>query len=338
MTTISPTPEIVNVVLNKRGATWHCLMVDADGNVVKNAVARDGKAMRYVFEDLRDGFGSPPGKNEEAGDKGGEVGNVSEAGRSAGNIESLAKFWKNYLHFLKTSGKSESTIRTYQLAYDEVIRNNRITRVEELELERIESWAKEKLASGLRRRSVNFYVRNIKAALEWGVDNLYLRRNPLEAWEPVGEKEPVERRDLSPNDLRAVIAAEPHEEWRVRWAVYLYSGFRNRSEGALRWEWIDWRNRVVAFPAKPNDLNSRARQIAMHSELHEALSSWRDKKLERGENAEFGPVLRPRTPRTISQRLKEVARQAGIADDSINLFSIRHTYEAALREEKRYEI
>ncbi|MDR2390585.1 MAG: hypothetical protein LBE84_02745, partial [Planctomycetota bacterium] len=104
-----------------------------------------------------------------------------------------------------------------------IIRNNRISRIDGLTLERVDAWVRDKIAPGLRAGGVNFCVRNLKAALEWGVDNQYLLRNPLEAWELVGNKKSPRRRGLSPDELRAVFMAEPDEEWRVCWMVYLYS-------------------------------------------------------------------------------------------------------------------
>ena len=327
----SPLSDVVNIVLTKRGAAWHCLMVDSSGNVVHNAVARDAKAMRYVFEDLRDGFGPVPARPAAAE---AIAAAKSETSRGSGRIESFAKFWKIYLQYLRASGKAEGTVRAYQLAYNEIVLNNRIARIDDLTLDGIEAWARDKIASGLRARSVNFYVRNVKAALEWGVNNLYLRKNPLEAWERVGGKEASRQRGLSPAELRAVLMAEPSEEWRVRWTVYLYSGFRNQAEGALRWEWIDWENRKIALPAGRSESSSRRRRhIPLHPKLSAALSAWREKKLKRCESVTSGPVFRKLIPRTISLRLKKMCREARVDPEGVNLFSIRHTYEKALREE-----
>ncbi|MDR2392097.1 MAG: site-specific integrase [Planctomycetota bacterium] len=320
--------DVVSVVLNRRGTVWHCLMVDAGGNVVWNAVARDAKAMRYVFEDLNDSFtpipARPPAVEEAAAPAN------RESFQGANRIVSLEKFWKIYLQYLRASGKAEGTVRTYQLAYNKIIRDNRITRIDDLTLDRIEAWARDKIASGIRVGSVNFYVRNLKAALEWGVDNFHIRKNPLEAWELVGKKELPRQRNLSPEELRAVVMTEPNEEWRIRWTVYLYSGFRNQAEGALRWEWIDWENREIIFPVGKGGVNGRRRHIPLHPKLQTELSAWRNRKLDRRESAASGPVLRKLMPRTISLRLKEMCREAKVDPEGVNLFSIRHTYEKAL--------
>ena len=329
--TSSPAPDIVNIVLNKRGVAWHCLMVDAAGNVVRNAVTRDSKVMRYVLEDLRDGFGQVPAKLPEA--DGIVAAEKSQGGRGTSRIVSLAKFWQIYLQYLRASGKAEGTVRTYQLAYKKIIQDNQIEKIDDLTFERIEAWARDKIASGIRARSVDFYIRNVRAALEWGVDNQYLRKNPLEAWEPANGKEPPRQRDLTPDELRAVFLAEPDEEWRVRWMVYLYSGFRNQGEGALRWEWIDWEKREVALPIGKGKRKGRPRHIRLHPKLQTALAAWREKKLDRCESVDSGPVLRKLIPKTICQRLKDMCREAQIDPKGVNLFSIRHTYEKALREE-----
>ncbi|MDR2390061.1 MAG: hypothetical protein LBE84_00050, partial [Planctomycetota bacterium] len=156
---------------------------------------------------------------------------------------------------------------------------------------------------------------------------------PLEAWEPAGGKDAPRRCDLTPDELRAVFMAEPDEEWRVRWMVYLYSGFRNQGEGALRWEWIDWEKREIALPVGKGRRKGQSRHIRLHPKLHTALAAWRDRKLDRCESVNSGPVFRKLLPRTICLRLKDMCREAGIDPEGVNLFSIRRTYEKAIREE-----
>lgn len=299
--------------LYKRGDTWYCRITGANKELIRRRLSTDRATAIIILAEMR--------KNVEL-QKAGIL--PEKVVKVDSDIEPLRDL---YLKHLNAGSLSKSTVEAFRHAYKAVIEKNNIKRVSGITTQKIEKWAAERLASGVRGQTVNAYVGFIRNFLEWARRNKHIRENPLDSWEAVRTNEPRARRDLQPEEVQAILNTEQDDGCRLRWYVYFFTGLRATAGASLRWEWIQWESRHIHLPVESNKSN-RQLSIPIHPDLFQALVTFWE---QRGK-PECGSVFPDQSIATIRAHFRKTCRAAGINTHGVTLHSARHTLATRLYE------
>lgn len=161
----------------------------------------------------------------------------------------------------------------------------------------------------------------------WAAKREYVQRDVLAAWARLSHDEKRYRRDLSAEEVTAVLAAEDNEELKLRWLVYFYTALRNSAGAALAWEWIDWEGRLINLPIK-NNKSKRPHRIPLHPDLHAALQA----KHEAQGRPTTGSVFDEHRRGRLLEVFQRTCRRAGLDMRGVCLHSVRHTVATKIYE------
>lgn len=300
--------------LYSRNGVYYSRIAGADGRLIRKRLSADKATAKVILGQLRttvekQKFGILPADYKP-------------------KITSLAEVKRRYEAHMAGS-HATNTLRTFNTAWSQVIQGSGARTVADLSAARVDGWVTARRNVGLRGQTINTYMILVAGALAWAYAEGLIAANPLAHWEAVRTHSPRPRRDLLPDEVKALFAAEDNAEWRTRWAVYLYTGLRSEAGSAIRWEWIDFAASTILLPLEANK-SHRELAIPMHPALVEALLAWRE---ARG-SPQSGPLFRDVTRSSIWRRFKAVCARAGIHGDGLSTHSLRHTlathvYEAS---------
>ena len=220
----------------------------------------------------------------------------------------LAKFSEDYIK--NRVGVSTATIKldTYALKLLADVLGGAI-QMKAITAAKIGEFKAACLARKVKPRSVNTYLRHIKAALSYAVDDGYIEKRPKIKMLPVGESLP---RILSPDEIQAILI-KAHETSLDLWRYItfcLWTGARRSEAKRLSWQAIDWKGRMCKLTGKGN----KERIVPLLPAVIDALTPIK---------RDIGPVFELEHADTYSHRVKAIIEACGIAGH--RLHDLRHT-------------
>lgn len=297
--------------LYKRGDVWYSRIAGPDGRLIRRRLSSDKQTAIIMLGEMR--------KTAELQRFGILPDNIQE------HITDCAVLKRKYLERMKTLGRRAATIKAYELGWKYLVEDNKLTRIDQITVSKVQEFADKLRAKGTRAQSINLYIRVVKCALSWARDFEYILRNPLAKWERLDNDEALKRRDMTAEEITRFFAAEDNEDYRLRWLVYFRTGLRASAGAGIRWEWIVWDQKALILPASDN--KSRIDfWLPLDTELFEAL---RARRAALGDGEVRGPVFKRLGLQQIRKRFKQTCSKAGIDLDGLCLHSIRHTYATA---------
>ena len=179
-------------------------------------------------------------------------------------------------------GRSEATVRNYELSYNIFVDyhgiNDKTFLVKELEEKQFYKWRQHMIEEEKRPQSINHYLRDWRTFLNWCKAKEYLE-------EPITIKEMKAQEDLpkmySDDEIKLMLTkpaqGASYTQWRM-WAIIslVYStGMRASSVCALRIEDIDFNKGYIAIPQQKN---KKAGMLpitnALDTVLQEYIKKW----------------------------------------------------------------
>ncbi|MCD8139835.1 MAG: site-specific integrase [Planctomycetaceae bacterium] len=292
--------------LYKRGTIWYSRIAGADGKLIRKRLSSDKQTAVIILTEMR--------KNIELQRAG--ILPASVVGMNA----RLRDLRDQYFKHMRAGTHSERTIDAFFTAYRLVIENNGLIKASDITLEKVEQWAATRLAKGVRGQTINLYIGMIRTFLDWAKTNSLIAYNPLAPWTPVRRNEPQKRRGLQVEEVNAILRAERHPEWRLRWFIYFFTGLRATAGATVRWEWIDWIKQIIRLPVESNKGQQRLK-IPIHPSLNAALLKYKE---EIG-NPESGQIFSSTNTQAIRRQFRAACQRAGINTEGVTLHSTRHT-------------
>jgi site-specific recombinase XerD len=174
--------------------------------------------------------------------------------------------------------------------------------------EKIREFKRVCLLRKVRAVSVNGYLRHIKAALRYAIDEGYLDKMPKVEMESVAGMLP---RFIKPDDIEILLekSRETDEDFWSYILFNLYTGCRRRESLNLDWSKIDFNGRSCRVMGK----GSRERIVPLLEPILKVL---------RPIKRDIGKVFRQYHPDTVSKKFHELAKSCGI---DARLHDLRHS-------------
>ncbi|MEN6508630.1 MAG: tyrosine-type recombinase/integrase, partial [Smithella sp.] len=162
--------------------------------------------------------------------------------------------------------------------------------------------------------TINGYLRHIKAAFRWALDEEYISKVPVIKMFPKDNDEKL--RILSPEEIKKVLrfAFKLNRDLGRRFFVHLYTGARRRELAGLRWQDIDFQKKEVTLTGKGN----KTRIVPLLVQVEKILLPFKK---------DVGLVFDYCHPDTVSHWFKSVVKTAGI---DARLHDLRHTFATYL--------
>jgi integrase len=194
------------------------------------------------------------------------------------------------------------------------------------------------MASGLAVTTVNQMLQFVRGALAEAVRKGVIHQNPLEGVRAFKEPKESQRKPFSFQDVNALLAKAPDDDWPGMILMGLYTGQRLRDVADLQWQYIDFESHEIRFLP---DKTERQLILPMHPALERFLAGKRYAGL-RGTDRVF-PVAQITETSQLSAQFRQIMRDAGLHQDGeINgngqrrvhphsFHSLRHTLSTALR-------
>ena len=161
----------------------------------------------------------------------------------------------------------------------------------------------------VKRVSANTWLRHFKAAMSKAVEWGYLKTNPCQGVKQLSVDEPMPR-FLSLEEFQQIQAAEPDQDFRRLWEIFLRTGCRRTEILSIRAEDIDWHSRAIIIRRTKG---RRAKLVPITTEMESLLQ---------GIPVQVGRLF-PWSPDYVTHHFQATARAAGVA---CRLHDLRHTY------------
>jgi integrase len=238
--------------------------------------------------------------------------------------EFSAQWFDTYVRTNNKPSVQESEARTLRIHLVPFFGRKRIDAIEVID---IEHYKAEKLAAGLKAKTINNHLgilaKCLATAVEWKRSRILVRTKRLRT-------PPPPFKFLSPDESRRLLAAWKSSEWQTVAQIALHTGLRLGELFGLRWQDIDFENRqltvrqsivngVVGVPK-----NYRERTIPLTADAIVALVALP----RRGELA-FTRGNGNALSRGMAQNaIKHACRRAGI--QQVGWHTLRHTFASHL--------
>lgn len=220
----------------------------------------------------------------------------------------LSKFRDDYL--TARPGISPATVKVDKHALKALIDVVGPTiQMRAITVEKINEFKTSCLARNIKPRSVNTYLRHIKAALTYALETGIIEKKPKIKMVPTGAQIP---RVLSPEQIEAVLAkAQEKNQDLYRYIVFcLWTGARRSEAKNLTWQAIKWKDKTCLLVGKGN----KERLVPLLPQVIEAFHPVK---------RDVGPVFAFEHADTYSHAVKEIIVSCGITDR--RLHDLRHT-------------
>ncbi len=237
------------------------------------------------------------------------------------NIKEFNTEYEAYLEsLLKKKSLSYSTVKNRKtlLRYLEKILLDDIS---QLSVKHIDSITETMRGEGNKGQTVNQKVGRLKMIFDYAVERGYIKANPLDTWEPMGMDDINHRRDLTPDEIARLLDVA-NQEYRCRYAVFLYTGLRAENATNICWSWIDMQNDVITIPLTEYKTREDI-QIPLHPNLKEILLTFK-----RGYDSD--PIFPKKHIESVRRMLLRDCKRAGIDTDGVDLHALRHTFASVL--------
>jgi integrase len=233
-------------------------------------------------------------------------GRLIQLDTSRKNLSEFASFYEQH-----RPGISDETIKKDRLSLKllrEAIGN---IEIRTLNTSKIDEFKKACLTRGAKPQTVNGYLRHIKGALSYAVDEKLIEKRPKIKMVPVDEQDLAER-ILSPRTIRAILAVAKNEDRDLGryFTVLLWTGARRREILNLAWQDVDLARRSALLTRTKG---KRDRRVPL---LPAAISALKPIKKD------IGPVFPPWHPDTASKWFHAIALKCGV---NARLHDLRHS-------------
>jgi site-specific recombinase XerD len=221
----------------------------------------------------------------------------------------LNEFRKTYIEKGR-AGMAAKTIRQDDLSLrllEDVIGGS--TQLRAILKPKIDEFIRACLARKVKPRSVNSYLRHIKAAFTYAIDTGYIEKKPKIKLVKVGDSLP---HVLSPEQIQALLETAKEADidlWRYFMAC-LWTGARRSEVLGLTWQAISIQKRQCTVTGKGN----RERIVPLLPPLIEMLEPIKK---------DMGPVFPQEHADTYTHKFKRIALSCGI--EAHHLHDLRHT-------------
>jgi integrase len=162
------------------------------------------------------------------------------------------------------------------------------------------------LARGAKPITINGYLRHIKAALTYALDEGYIEKKPKIKMLPVNKNLP---RVLDPDQINSILDGAD-EDFRRLLKFYLWTGARRREALRLNWQDISLEKGFCLFR---NTKGKQDRKVPLTKELIEEMLPFK---------RDLGPVFPQIHPDTISHTFNQIAKGCGV---DARLHDLRHS-------------
>lgn len=297
------------MAIYKRGSKYYARYADALGRIVRKSLGSDKGMAAGLYAEI--------------------VSTVEKQKCGALPLHLVEK-WRfceqvkaGYLDHMKAKGRSSSTFELFNRGWKRVIEDQGIIGVAELTQDKIEDWIRAGQGK-VKAQTINLYLTLLKSCFAWACAEGRVSSNPLRSWSRLKTDTPTVRRDLTIDEIRAIIDKESEDDWRVRWAIYSYTGLRCAAGNSLRWSWINWQAKTLTIPAERMK-SHRVHTLPLAQPLYEMLLRHRA-----GQNPVLETVVKPRSHRHVLVRFKEAVAKAGVDSTGVCLHSLRHSVATLL--------
>ena len=228
----------------------------------------------------------------------------------------LSKFRETYIE--SRAGISKATIKldgySLKLLADVVGSTLQMRAVTQ---EKIDEFKKASLLRGVKPKSVNTYLRHIKASLTYALDTGVIEKRPKIKMVPVGKSLP---RVLGPDEAKVILAkAKETDSDLFRYLTFcLWTGARRSEAKNLAWQDVNFDERAPKKKRKPvcklTGKGNRERMVPLLPAVVDVL-----KPVKR----DIGPVFAHEHADTYSHRTHDLLQACGIVGHRLHDF--RHT-------------
>lgn len=190
----------------------------------------------------------------------------------------------------------------------------------------MKSFAKGRLlpVSGVTR---NRWLRQVRTCIGHGLINQVIRHDPLAPLKRFrfGQDEKVIPTFAVPDLVKLVDPRHEQDPEFLKTAVMVYTGMRSREAAHLRWEWIDWRTRIIHLTLQADFRTKRRkeRNIPLLDELGSILEAVPGRELY---GWVFPTAIRKRPGWKHYEQLKAYVARCGIPRAELHPHSTRHTW------------
>jgi integrase len=181
---------------------------------------------------------------------------------------------------------------------------------------------RKELCETLKPQTINGHISHLRSMYTWGMKENIVKSNPFFKIKNLPEVERDYVRSLTSTEVKALLEASKGH-YRMRWALYLYTGLRAENGNDITLDNIDMEKRIIHFPATMMK-NSKAMDLPIHDKLYEILEEY----IEKEQPEHF--LFPRRSLVAIRLKLKTDLKTAGINQDGITLHALRHTFASSL--------
>ena len=182
------------------------------------------------------------------------------------------------------------------------------TQLQAITKNKINDFRKAVIARGSKEITLNGYLRHIRAAFAWAVEEGYLKKVPTIKLKKISEEIP---RVLDPDEIKAILRAafKTDRDMGRRFFFHLYTGARRREICNMKWTDIDFRKCQCRLLGKGNKIRTVPLLMPV-IKMMEPVSK------------DIGYVFEEMHRDTVSKKFKVVARSCGV---DARLHDLRHT-------------
>jgi integrase len=141
-----------------------------------------------------------------------------------------------------------------------------VTRVRQIDPDRVRAYRQERLGQGISPRTINLDVGVVKSMLGWGVKQKLIGSNPLAELARLPHDNPKEGRALSDAEVARLLEKSP-PPWRDMWYAYLVTGLRKSDLAGLTFRDVDAAARELVIRPAPGRKGRRERRIPIEDGL-----------------------------------------------------------------------
>lgn len=186
------------------------------------------------------------------------------------------------------------------------------------------------IRKGARARTVNLELEAIKTMLNLAIKWDYLKSNPMKHVKPlkIDDKKPL--RFLTEVECSKFLKATPEHLYPV-YFTFLSTGMRKSELEYLRWNDIDFKNRLIFIRKKPDWLpKTGERKIPISDDLLIVLKSYKKKcNKDSKKDFVFDIVSSGKSHNMLRTELIKIGKKAEI-DDLTKVHTLRHTFASHL--------
>lgn len=225
--------------------------------------------------------------------------------------------------YFRLAHSNPVTIRQTQYHANHIISVFGSRLVSQLTPQDVFNFSEAQLLRGIAQTTVNRRVGILRAALNWGVRNGLMAKNPLHSVRlPKGHAQRIAPPSM--RELRQILdTAAPHVKRVI--ILGLYAGPRIGPSELFRLEWkdVDLQNAVIRMPGAKKNYFEDGRDVPIRSGLIKIMTEWEKHDLEKGISTVISWGGKP--VRSISRAWHTALAKAGIMR-RIRPYDLRHAF------------